>query len=223
MSWLSAYTAHSRLPFAVAHNHGWTPFLWSFWVCAQHLKKTSKPHQPRCSTTPRSEFQVNFLPRVRSRPTLHPSPRALRDLFRSIRPVPASRHSSYRPFCFRDLESCTHVFKRVDSIRKPLEPPYVGPFKVIQRNDNRTFVIDVNGQAVTVSTDQLKPAYCEDFERSDASEPASQDSQPPTSSTRHVTFPVQDSVTGGGVTVATPPPLTQRHQRKQSLVPRDVY
>ncbi|XP_014218097.1 uncharacterized protein LOC106646568 [Copidosoma floridanum] len=86
---------------------------------------------------------------------------SLRQLFQAIRPVPASRHSSAHPFVFKDLQSCTHVFKRVDSIRKPLEAAYTGPHRVIRRTEQRTFVIDVNGQEKVVSIDQLKPAYLE--------------------------------------------------------------
>ena len=49
---------------------------------------------------------------------------SLRQLFSDVKAVPASRHSKQHPFVFKDLQNCTHVFKRVDSIRKPLEPPY---------------------------------------------------------------------------------------------------
>ncbi|CAB0043629.1 unnamed protein product, partial [Trichogramma brassicae] len=84
---------------------------------------------------------------------------ALRRLFKAIRPVPASRHAQHRPFVFADLATCDYVFRRVDSIRKPLEQPYTGPHKVIRRINERTFVVDVNGVAKTLSTDQLKPAY----------------------------------------------------------------
>ncbi|CAB0031628.1 unnamed protein product [Trichogramma brassicae] len=84
---------------------------------------------------------------------------ALRRLFKAIRPVPASRHAQHHPFVFADLATCDYVFRRVDSIRKPLEQPYTGPHKVIRRINERTFVVDVNGVAKTLSTDQLKPAY----------------------------------------------------------------
>ena len=32
------------------------------------------------------------------------------------------------------LDSCTYVFVRRDSVKKPLQPPYDGPFRVIHRN-----------------------------------------------------------------------------------------
>ncbi|KAL7287766.1 hypothetical protein TKK_0018147 [Trichogramma kaykai] len=61
--------------------------------------------------------------------------RKLRHLFREIKPVPTSRHSSKKPFVFKDLASCTHVFRRIDRLHKPLEPPYSGPHRIIKRID----------------------------------------------------------------------------------------
>lgn len=83
----------------------------------------------------------------------------LRRLFSSIRPVPVSRHSNLNPFVFQDLRTCEYVFRRIDAVKKPLEPPYTGPHRVVKRIDNRTFVVDINGFSKTLSTDQLKPAY----------------------------------------------------------------
>ncbi|CAB0034228.1 unnamed protein product [Trichogramma brassicae] len=84
---------------------------------------------------------------------------ALRRLFQAIRPVPASRHVQHRPFVFKDLATSDYVFRRLDTILKPLEQPYTGPHRVIRRINERNFVVDVNGVAKTLSTDQLKPAY----------------------------------------------------------------
>ena len=106
--------------------------------------------------------------------------RSLRQLFRSIRPVPASKHSQHHPFFFKDLRTCSHVFKRVDSIRKPLEPPYTGPHRVIRRVDDRSYIIEIDGEEKSVTTDQLKPAYLEVTEA--ATRPV-YPAQPPTTST----------------------------------------
>ncbi|CAB0037095.1 unnamed protein product [Trichogramma brassicae] len=97
--------------------------------------------------------------------------RKLRQLFRDIKPVPASRHLSKKPFVHKDLPSCTHVFKRIDRIRKPLEPPYCGPHRIINRIDERTYNIEIDGEDKVISTDQLKPAY---LEHQDAAVPAEQ-------------------------------------------------
>ncbi|CAB0042900.1 unnamed protein product [Trichogramma brassicae] len=76
---------------------------------------------------------------------------ALRRLFQAIRPVPASRHVQHRPFVFKDLATSDYVFRRLDTILKPLEQPYTGPHRVIRRINERNFVVDVNGVAKTLS------------------------------------------------------------------------
>ena len=48
-----------------------------------------------------------------------------------------------------------------DDVQKPLQPPYSGPYKVVQKDD-KTFTIEVNGQPKIVSLDRLKPAHIED-------------------------------------------------------------
>jgi cleavage and polyadenylation specificity factor subunit 1 len=50
----------------------------------------------------------------------------------------------------QDLSSCTHVFIRNDSVRKPLQTPYDGPYKVFAHSENY-FTIDCKGR--------LEPAY----------------------------------------------------------------
>ncbi|CAB0043071.1 unnamed protein product, partial [Trichogramma brassicae] len=70
----------------------------------------------------------------------------------AIRPVPASRHVQHRPFVFKDLATSDYVFRRLDTILKPLEQPYTGPHRVIRRINERNFVVDVNGVAKTLST-----------------------------------------------------------------------
>lgn len=64
-----------------------------------------------------------------------------------------------RAFIFKDLAICTHVFLRNDSVKQPLERPYSGPYKVVQRVSDRIFMINVKGKQVSVSVERLKPAY----------------------------------------------------------------
>ena len=119
-----------------------------------------------------------------------------------------------------------HVFIRHNAIRKSLQPPYDGPFKVIKRAA-KFYTILVNGHQQTISLDRLKLAHIDDSPSSTSSVPAlpavtptpksTQPSQPPrqTRSGRHVHFPAryitathlvkQPSFTGrslGGVIVA---------------------
>ena len=58
----------------------------------------------------------------------------------------------------KKLENCSHVWLRVDRVRRSLEAPYDGPFKVIKRNE-RVFTIELpTGQHETVSIERCKPA-----------------------------------------------------------------
>ncbi|GFV97370.1 putative transposable element [Trichonephila clavipes] len=43
-------------------------------------------------------------------------------------------------------------------LRRPLQQPYDGPFKVLQRKD-KVFLLDINGKRVSVSIDRCKPAF----------------------------------------------------------------
>ena len=61
-------------------------------------------------------------------------------------------------FVHRDLQNSTHVFLRHDALRRVLQPPYSGPYKVMSRS-NKTFNLSVRGQQITVSADRVKPAY----------------------------------------------------------------
>ena len=49
------------------------------------------------------------------------------------------------------------MFVRIDAVRRPLSPPYEGPFKVLEKKE-KTFIIDKSGKNYTVSVDRLKPA-----------------------------------------------------------------
>ncbi|VDP21907.1 unnamed protein product, partial [Schistosoma margrebowiei] len=66
----------------------------------------------------------------------------------------------------RELSTCSHVFIRVDSVRKPLQQTYEGPFRVIARH-KKTFKVDRNGRVEIVSIDRLKPAQVDDSALSD--------------------------------------------------------
>lgn len=76
----------------------------------------------------------------------------------ALRPVPASRHSQRSSFVFKDLATATHVLLRDDTVRRPLQPPYTGPFRILRRRD-KTLTLDVNGKESTVSVDRVKPAH----------------------------------------------------------------
>ncbi|GFV61285.1 hypothetical protein TNCV_2282771 [Trichonephila clavipes] len=83
---------------------------------------------------------------------------SLRQHVRSFRPVPVKHHGSNPVFISKDLLQASHVFLRIDRVRKALEPPYAGPFKVLSRTD-KVFKLEINGKAVSVSIDRLKAAH----------------------------------------------------------------
>ncbi|XP_071506124.1 uncharacterized protein, partial [Diadema antillarum] len=59
-----------------------------------------------------------------------------------------------------DLHTCSYVFVRVDRVRKPLQQPYDGPYKVLRRNV-RHYTLEINGKKEQVSVDRLKVAHVE--------------------------------------------------------------
>lgn len=45
--------------------------------------------------------------------------------------------------------------------KRPLEPPYEGPFPIIDRVSDYVFNVLYHGQPTTISTERLKPAFIE--------------------------------------------------------------
>ncbi|GBO39378.1 Uncharacterized protein K02A2.6 [Araneus ventricosus] len=82
----------------------------------------------------------------------------LRKQMETVGPRTTRRNSSRHIFLNKDLENCSHVFQRIDRVKKQLESPCEGPFPVIERKD-KYFTISIKGKNVNVSLDRLKPAY----------------------------------------------------------------
>lgn len=83
----------------------------------------------------------------------------LRRHMQQFRPIPTSHHNKNKSFVYKDLFSCTHVFIRDDSVKRPLDAPYTGPFRIIRCISDRVFELLVEGKHSTVSIERLKPAY----------------------------------------------------------------
>ena len=73
-------------------------------------------------------------------------------------PMPVVRHGQAPVRVDDNLSRASHVLLRVDAVRRPLVPPYLGPFPVLERGP-KTFLILKNGKEVTVTIDRLKPAF----------------------------------------------------------------
>ena len=79
----------------------------------------------------------------------------LENFMRAIAPQPP-RLQSQENFIDEQLENCSHIFVRCDRVRKPLEPPYEGPFPVVARG-KKHFTIQCNGNDI-ISLDRAKAA-----------------------------------------------------------------
>ena len=86
----------------------------------------------------------------------------LRDIIRSSAPMPFLYHKTPSSQVPVALRTCSHVFVRIDAVRRPLSPPYEGPFRVLLKND-KTFQVERLGKPFTVSVDRLKPSFSPDF------------------------------------------------------------
>ncbi len=91
-----------------------------------------------------------------------PSPRIFLEDFREhmkdVRPVPVEQKYKRKVFFHKDMATCTHVLKLVKRVKAPLERPYTGPHKVLERVSDRVYKIDIDGVPTCVSVDHLKPA-----------------------------------------------------------------
>lgn len=55
--------------------------------------------------------------------------------FLQIKAPAASNHGKRSVFVSSDLKSCSHVFVRIDYVKKPLQHPYEGPFEDLKRQN----------------------------------------------------------------------------------------
>lgn len=101
-------------------------------------------------------------PLIREEETKDSSSKYIKSLVEEMNKINLSslgRHHSKPPtFIPTDLMKCSHVWVRVDRIRRPLEAPYTGPF-LVKKRDEKYFIIELlTGAEQSVSVDRLKPA-----------------------------------------------------------------
>ena len=84
----------------------------------------------------------------------------LRQKIRLLRPIPPVWHGGglRRSYVSQELSSATHVFVRVGPRKTPLQSPYQGPFKVLERHE-KYFKLDLGNRHDMVSLDTIKPAF----------------------------------------------------------------
>eukprot|EP00096_Caligus_rogercresseyi_P009775 TRINITY_DN3386_c0_g1_i3.p1 TRINITY_DN3386_c0_g1~~TRINITY_DN3386_c0_g1_i3.p1 ORF type:complete len:608 (+),score=-10.49 TRINITY_DN3386_c0_g1_i3:209-1825(+) len=113
----------------------------------------------------------------------------LRDKLGSLKPIPMSHHSQLNPSIHKDLMTSKFVFVRHDGHRKPLQPPYDGPYEVLHHGE-KFFKLQIGNRQENVSIDRLKEAHL-DIDNPAApaqpprrGRPPTKISEPPTSSPR---------------------------------------
>lgn len=82
----------------------------------------------------------------------------LKHTMQMLRATPTRKSSHPTGHVDDALTSSSHVFIRHDAVRKPLQQPYDGPYRVLSRS-TKYFTIDIKGRKDTVSIDRLKPAH----------------------------------------------------------------
>ena len=137
-----------------------------------------------------------------------------------LQPVQTSAHRRPLVHLPESLETCTHVFVRRGGVQSTLASPYMGPYKVVARN-NVNFKVALPGrQDQTVAICRVKPAYCS-IDDAEAARPATPPplGRPP----RHHRAP-RASMQGRSQQPQQPPdssPRTQPRHRRRSRRLRD--
>ena len=103
-----------------------------------------------------------FLPSVPEQavpPSVHLQ--RLRMRTRTFTPRKVDHHGNKARGIFSDaLKTAEFVFIRRDGYKSPLQPPYEGPFKVLERGE-KFFKIEIGPNIQKVSVDRLKKAQVE--------------------------------------------------------------
>ncbi|KAJ8708636.1 hypothetical protein PYW08_010019 [Mythimna loreyi] len=116
------------------------------------------PAQMTYGTTLRipSDFFVPTTPNIEDAEFV----RQLTETMSSLSPVRRTHTSNANTFVYKDLATCTHAFLRNDTVRRPLTPPYDGPYEILRRSeDGKQFTLQLPRRTIIVSVDRLKPAH----------------------------------------------------------------
>lgn len=117
--------------------------------------------------------------------------RRLTETMASLQPTLRTGKTETKPFIYKDLATCTHVFIRNDTVRAPLTPCYDGPYEVLQRHE-KFYKLKLPLRNTVVSINRLKPAYLFNEEPA-ANSPCN---PPPQPAPTQVTTPVKTTSSG---------------------------
>ncbi|GFW02237.1 integrase catalytic domain-containing protein [Trichonephila clavipes] len=117
----------------------------------------------------------------------------LKSHMQSLHPKPPKHHGKRPVFIHPGLLEATHVFLRRDMLRRPLQQPYDGPFKVLQRKD-KVFFLDINGKRNETPATGEPNATASTPATVESDPTASTPTQPSTRSGRKVHLPTRSEV-----------------------------
>ncbi|GFS72822.1 pol polyprotein [Trichonephila clavipes] len=84
--------------------------------------------------------------------------RRLRAHMHDLQPNSTRSRDKQTIFVHSELHKCTHVFVKRDSVRRPHQAPYDGPYHVFERSD-KFYKVNIHGKPTSISTDRLKHAF----------------------------------------------------------------
>ncbi|GFT00020.1 uncharacterized protein NPIL_220951 [Nephila pilipes] len=144
----------------------------------------------------------------------------LKATMKQVKPIPFSYNCKQKPFVFKDLKNCSHVFVRTDIIRQSLQPPYHGPYQVIKRSD-KIFTLLIKNKNVNISIDRLKPCFSDNSPETDCainhkSNPVDKPTSPVKKKIRFAPLPIAPSTRftrrGQGLGIRDDPVVHERDQ-----------
>lgn len=141
----------------------------------------------------------------------------LRRHINNLSPEPASWHGNKSFYLPKNLMTTQHVFLRLGPERRPLQSPYSGPYKVLERGP-KTFKLDVSGKELTVTVDRIKPAHMSRLNDSKPTDSQEVEPQPTAKPSRPLLVPTQ---TEKAVRFQLPEPVRTRSGR--TVKPRNYY
>ena len=107
-------------------------------------------------------YQVNIL--TSTGHSKNPDPASylaqLKVCMQQLRGSPIRKQPQQKTYISKDMVRTMYVFVRHDTIRKPRQPPYDGPYRVLKRDDKH-YTLDIAGCPEIVSLDRHKPYYLE--------------------------------------------------------------
>lgn len=130
----------------------------------------------------------------------------LRQRMNELAPRQTSRHGKTPVFIHKSLRDCTHVFIRNDTVRPSLQPPYDGPYEILEKHEKQ-YKIRTRTRNTLVTIDRLKPAFLpnEDVNGGATAPKVAASTQPTVNQTRSSTGRVAQPTNGRTAIAANQP------------------